>query len=80
MNLKLDLGFRFWLRLDLPYIPGLNVYTGVPSRLAKYPVAALLAWAVGGTVSHFHIIQKLCGYASRYRYIQCFLKYFNLSE
>jgi len=23
MNLKLDLGFRFWLRLDLPYVPGL---------------------------------------------------------
>ena len=37
MNLKLDLGFTFRLRLDLPYVwPGL-------SRLAKYP-GILLQW------------------------------------
>jgi len=35
MNLKLDLGFRFWLRLDLPYFcPGLSRF----KRLSRCPV------------------------------------------
>jgi len=31
MNLKLDLGFRFWLKLDLPHICGhyISAYFGV---------------------------------------------------
>ena len=37
MNLKLDLGFRFWFRLDLPYVP---VWLGL-SRLAKCPGISL---------------------------------------
>jgi len=24
LNLDLGLGFRFWFRLDLPYVPGLS--------------------------------------------------------
>jgi len=35
MNLKLDLRFRFWLRLDLPYVwPGLSRF----KRLSRCPV------------------------------------------
>ena len=53
MNLKLDLGsgFRFWLRLDLPYIPvwqmfkldcpSLNICPDAPSQLAKCPRISL---------------------------------------
>jgi len=39
MNLNLDLGFRFWLRLDLSYVPvwpGLSRFKCL-SRLAKWP-------------------------------------------
>jgi len=50
MNLKLDLGFRFLLRLDQPYVPvwpGLSGFKRL-SRLAKCPGAELLGWT-GGT-------------------------------
>ena len=41
MNLKLDLRFRFWLRLDLPYVwPGLSRFKRL-SRLANCPGISL---------------------------------------
>ena len=41
MNLKLDLGFTFWLRLDLPYVwPGPSRFKRL-SRLANYPGISL---------------------------------------
>jgi len=41
MNLNLDIGLRFWLRLDLPYVwPGLSWFKRL-SQLAKCPGISL---------------------------------------